>query len=189
MSDDETFAGRWSRRKQAHRAGKPPAETKAEKAALPAAPVDANAGDTSNVEGAKPDEPPPDLPSIDSLTKDSDYAPFLRANVPEALRNLALRKLWLSDPAFSAMDVLDHHNLDYTAPALTEAIKTVYQFGRGLLAEDQDKGGDEAKPGADSPPAQVASAVNPERDSLTPPSEKNPSGDGRPVSDSAPAKP
>jgi Protein of unknown function (DUF3306) len=147
MSDDETFAGRWSRRKQAHRAGLPPAPAEPPALTPPVeAAAGANAGDV-----AKTEEPPPDLPPIDSLTKDSDYAPFLRANVPEALRNLALRKLWLSDPAFSAMDVLDHHNLDYTAPPLTEAIKTVYQLGRGMVGEDEKKP-DAVDPSQPAPP-------------------------------------
>ena len=34
------------------------------------------------------------LPSIDSLTKDSDYSVFLNQDVPVELHRAALRKLW-----------------------------------------------------------------------------------------------
>ncbi len=36
----------------------------------------------------------PRVPSIDSLTKDSDYTVFMQADVPVELHRAALRKLW-----------------------------------------------------------------------------------------------
>ncbi|KQP51936.1 DUF3306 domain-containing protein [Methylobacterium sp. Leaf108] len=38
------------------------------------------------------------LPSLDSLTADSDLAPFLKAGVPQVLRNAAMRRMWSLDP-------------------------------------------------------------------------------------------
>lgn len=40
-----------------------------------------------------------DLPSLTDLTAETDLIPFLRAGVPAALRNAALRKMWSVDPA------------------------------------------------------------------------------------------
>jgi hypothetical protein len=94
MSED--FLARWSRRKNEARRAEP--------------------GSTPEPDGAarlKPDVPPetraaqpaiaPEelaaLPKLDELTADSDIAGFLRRGVPEALRNAALRKMWMLDPA------------------------------------------------------------------------------------------
>jgi hypothetical protein len=92
----ENFLARWSRRKNEAR--------RAERSS------------TAEPDGAarlKPDVPPetraaqpaitPEefaaLPKLDELTADSDIAGFLRRGVPEALRNAALRKMWMLDPA------------------------------------------------------------------------------------------
>ena len=45
-------------------------------------------------------EPPLlDLPSLDTLTSETDLTPFLRTGVPSALRNAALRRMWSLDPS------------------------------------------------------------------------------------------
>jgi hypothetical protein len=56
----------------------------------------------------------PDLPPIDGLDKDSDYAPFLEEGVPEKLARAAMRKLWRSDPIFAFRDGLDDYDEDFT---------------------------------------------------------------------------
>lgn len=38
------------------------------------------------------------LPPLESLTEQSDLRPFLRAGVPAALRNAAMRRMWLLNP-------------------------------------------------------------------------------------------
>ncbi|KQT45352.1 hypothetical protein ASG52_14375 [Methylobacterium sp. Leaf456] len=40
-----------------------------------------------------------ELPSLDTLTPDTDLTPFLRTGVPAALRNAALRRMWSLDPS------------------------------------------------------------------------------------------
>ncbi|WP_342148715.1 DUF3306 domain-containing protein [Methylorubrum sp. SB2] len=45
------------------------------------------------------EQPPLDLPSLDTLTPDTDLTPFLRSGVPAALRNAALRRMWSLDPS------------------------------------------------------------------------------------------
>ncbi|MEE7467568.1 hypothetical protein MOF8_12450 [Methylobacterium oryzae] len=54
---------------------------------------------------ARPPVPEPaddavvELPSLEALTPETDLVPFLRAGVPAALRNAALRRMWSLDPA------------------------------------------------------------------------------------------
>ncbi len=45
------------------------------------------------------ENPLADLPSLDTLTPDTDLTPFLRTGVPAALRNAALRRMWSLDPS------------------------------------------------------------------------------------------
>ena len=136
MTGDETFLSRWSRRKRAVRDGranadKPESEAPASDTLAPAdsaaaradAPVEAKA--------------PRDLPPVESLGKDSDYAPFLRDGVPDDLRRQALSRLWASDPALAAPDPLDLYNLDFRAPAAAEAVATLFRVGRGIVDPDE----------------------------------------------------
>ena len=53
-----------------------------------------------------------DLPPIESLTKDSDFTPFLAQNVPDFLKRQAYRILWRSDPFFGFRDGLDDYDED-----------------------------------------------------------------------------
>ncbi|HSC97770.1 MAG TPA: DUF3306 domain-containing protein [Casimicrobiaceae bacterium] len=55
------------------------------------------------------------LPSIDSLSIDSDYAPFMQSGVDESLKRGALKKLF-RDPRFNVMDGLDVYIDDYSKP-------------------------------------------------------------------------
>ncbi len=87
----EQFLSRWSQRKQ---------QARVEEQSPPPAPV------------AQPDKPP-ELPSLESLTTDSDYRGFLHPKVDESLRRAALKKLF-SDPHFNVMDGLDTYIDDYS---------------------------------------------------------------------------
>ena len=72
----------------------------------------------------------PELPAIDSLTLDSDFAQFLRPDVDETVRRSALRKLF-SDPRFNVMDGLDVYIDDYSQPdPLPAAIARTLVQGR-----------------------------------------------------------
>ena len=113
---DESFLGRWSRRKQA-----PPEAVEAEDVriarelaqAQAAAAAEAATTQTAAREANAPTEAPPDLPSIESLTPDADFRPFMQPDVPPQLKNAALKKLF-SDPHFNVMDGLDTYIDDYT---------------------------------------------------------------------------
>src|SRR6478752_3981503 len=55
------------------------------------------------------------LPSLESLTIDSDYSPFMQPGVDDAMKRGALKKLF-SDPHFNVMDGLDVYIDDYSKP-------------------------------------------------------------------------
>ncbi|HEX6138140.1 MAG TPA: DUF3306 domain-containing protein [Casimicrobiaceae bacterium] len=61
----------------------------------------------------------PALPPLESLTIDSDFAPFLQPGVDESLKRGALRKLF-RDPRFNVMDGLDVYIDDYSKPSPME---------------------------------------------------------------------
>jgi hypothetical protein len=56
-----------------------------------------------------------DLPAIESLTIDSDFAPFFKPEVDESIKRAALKQLF-RDPRFNIMDGLDTYIDDYTQP-------------------------------------------------------------------------
>ena len=102
---DEHFLSRWSRRKTL--AKTQPAEASAPVAApLPPPPV-------PQPEAPVAVEPP--LPPVESLTLESDFTPFMRPGVDEALKRRALKTL-LADPRFNVMDGLDVYIDDYSKP-------------------------------------------------------------------------
>jgi hypothetical protein len=100
---------RWSRRKLA-------ASREAREDAAPP-PAPAPPPDTTALPASVPaaDAKAATLPSIDSLTTDSDFTPFMRADVEPGLQHQALRKLF-SDPRFNVMDGLDTYIDDYSKP-------------------------------------------------------------------------
>lgn len=48
-----------------------------------------------------------DLPSIESLTAESDFTVFMQTGVAKDVQTAALRRLWQLNPAFSRTDGLD----------------------------------------------------------------------------------
>lgn len=109
MTGRENFLSRWSKRKQAV------AEAEKNAPVDPEAPEIVAIGETAE---AVVDEPfdPASLPPLESLTADSDFTPFLRVNVPDGLRNAALRRLWAFDPHLQGPDVLADYAWDFNDP-------------------------------------------------------------------------
>jgi len=64
-----------------------------------------------------------DMPSLESLTADSDYTCFMSPKVSDALRRLALRKLF-HGAEFNIRDGLDDYDGDYTSFAKLGSIVT-----------------------------------------------------------------
>lgn len=117
----EPFLSRWSKRKQGA------------KAVEPQPPLEASPPAETVAEHNPPEEPPPDLPAIESLDAGSDYSVFMKPNVPTNLRQQALARLWASDPSLMAPETLDLHMGDYTSPAVAEVVKTAWRLGKGVL--------------------------------------------------------
>lgn len=128
MTDtSEQFLSRWSRLKQAGDAEAAPEETLPE----PLAEME---------EGA---EAPPrltddDMPSPETLGDDDDYSGFLSEGVTDALRQRALRRLFLS-PKFNVMDGLDDYAEDFTSFApLGDIITADMKHHMERLLRDQE---------------------------------------------------
>ena len=171
MSRDETFLGRWSRRKQA-----PPEAARAEDHAVSEVRADDERQTSVHPQGVQHAEPaaaPEDLPAVESLTRDADFTRFMRPDVPPQMKNAALRKLF-TDPHFNVMDGLDIYIDDYTkADPIPESMLRELAQSRmlGLFDhEEEDVSGDEPKAAPAATVAFVAAV----------PSERLPPGDDLP---------
>ena len=114
--DKEHFLSRWSRLKQ---------EQDREQPAPPA---------------AKPEEEAaPVLPPVDELTPQSDFAAFMHPKVGDAVRRVALKKLF-ADPHFNAPDLFEPFSGDWTGgdPISEELLKTLNQ-ARTVLYREEEK--------------------------------------------------
>jgi hypothetical protein len=104
MSQD-SFLKRWSRRKltsgKAEAAEPESAEalSEAEAPAAAGSPPEASPGTESPDEEVLDEAELARLPPLAEITVKTDLAPFLRKGVPLALKNAAMRKMWMLDPA------------------------------------------------------------------------------------------
>lgn len=136
MSEDrEPFLSRWSRRKIEARE-EPPAARAEQPAAAASAPA------------AAPQAPAP-LPPVEELTADSDFKPFMAADVAPETRQAALKKLF-ADAHYNVPDPFEAYMEDYTKedPIPLEMLKRL-EHARSVLFE-------EPKPQAQSPEAPQA---------------------------------
>ena len=146
MSDDH-FLSRWSRRK--HEAKRAPEKRPPEEEAKPAAPAAPAATPSVSGEGAPPTAP---LPPVESLTPESDFSPFMRAEVDPSMRRQALKTLF-SDPRFNVMDGLDVYIDDYSKPDPLPAgwLEKMYQATRlGDFRVQEQQVSEQATEGAET---------------------------------------
>mgnify|MGYP003507937213 CR=1 FL=1 len=160
------FLGRWSRRKQEVREGKPVQDPAPP---VPQAPVPAgvNAPAPLAAQPAAAPVPPepaaaplPTLQDVQSLSIDSDFKPFASRAVAPEVRNAAMKRLF-TDPHFNVMDGLDIYIDDYTQPSplpLSVLRQMVSAKALGLV-EDEEKAPKEALAAAEDP-APPSVAVN-----------------------------
>ncbi len=74
------------------------------------------------------------LPDPDALQPGDDITGFMKAAIPARLKNKALRKLWLGNPALANLDGLIDYGEDFTdAATVVENLETVYEVGRGMV--------------------------------------------------------
>ena len=178
MSDDN-FLSRWSRRKIESKTAAKPLE---EAPAATSPPVEAN----SQAVAAEPPPPEP-LPPIESLTPDSDFTPFMKAEVDPGLKRQAFKKL-IEDPQFNVMDGLDVYIDDYSKPdplpeGWLEKMNQVKHLGIFKVPEEEALGEPDGqpeppqKPAAEQPLAVAAPQPSPDTSGEeVPPAEVGKSG-------------
>jgi hypothetical protein len=108
MSEPENFLDRWSRRKRDGVEESAPVEAK-NAGAMPPAPE-------AKEETAQAAFDPASLPSIESITAESDIRAFLQPGVPPDLSRAALRRAWSSDPAICDFIGLVENGWDFNDP-------------------------------------------------------------------------
>ena len=150
MAGEDDFLSRWARRKSE---AKDPARARPEpapaqslpKAAVPPAPA----------------EPAP-LPAAESLTPESDFAPFMAPGVDGDVRRQALKTLF-SDPRYNVMDMMDVYVDDFSKPdpipaawmdQLQQLSRLGDRAGRDREEEERRKALAEAPESGPVPPAE-----------------------------------
>jgi Protein of unknown function (DUF3306) len=108
-----------------------------------------------SVEEKEEDSPKPALPPVDKLTPDSDFTGFMHPKVEDALRRVALKKLF-SDPRFNVADPFEAYSGDWTGgePIPEEMLATLNQAKRLLFDEKKEE----------PPPEPVAAEEKPKAD-------------------------
>jgi Protein of unknown function (DUF3306) len=119
LQQGDGFLSRWSRRKSeiaagaAQPAAPPPDNDSA--AAADDAEEQAIASEAAAQAKHELDDLVARLPSVDSISHDTDVTGFLDARIPDALRNAALRAAWSADPAIrDFLNDAREYALDYT---------------------------------------------------------------------------
>ena len=97
------------------------------------------------------------LPAIESLTKESDFSPFMQADVEPAMRNQAM-KILFTDPHYNIMDGLDIYIDDYGKPdpIPPEMLRIMHQSKFLRLFEDEEKAEAEAAATLAAQPTSIA---------------------------------
>jgi hypothetical protein len=165
MTEPDDFLSRWSRRKlEAERAKDAPPRT--DETAGPSEPHQADAStpaaapDDGNKE--KKEEPAFDLtrlPSIESITAETDIRAFLQKGAPADLSRAALRRAWIADPSIRDFIEMAENQWDFATgvdlPGFG-ALEVSPDEIRKMVAEVF---GEVVKPAAE-PPATAAASSN-----------------------------
>ena len=114
MSEPENFLTRWSRRKL--KADENPTADKKPEMPVQAARAPAENMPPQTGSAAEPVFDLSKLPSLDSITAETDIRAFWLPGVPESLRHAALRRVWVADPAIRDFVGLAEYAWDFTAP-------------------------------------------------------------------------
>jgi hypothetical protein len=114
MSEPDNFLARWARRKREVAAE----DAKSSQPAEAARAADGNAADALPDLAAR--ELPPfdlkDLPSVESITAETDLTPFFAPGVPPDIARAALRRAWATDPKIRDFVGLAENAWDYNTP-------------------------------------------------------------------------
>ncbi|HET7804018.1 MAG TPA: DUF3306 domain-containing protein [Pseudolabrys sp.] len=113
MNDPDNFLSRWSRRKREADESKHGEE---DKAVANPVPESQQRGPVTEPDTAAPEFDIEDLPSIETISADTDITDFMRTRVPEALKHAALRRAWSSDPRIRDFVELNENYWDAAGP-------------------------------------------------------------------------
>lgn len=151
MSEDGGgFLSRWSRLKRGAEGPAPAPEPTA---------IEAGAPEEAGTDGKSLEERLAELPRLDELVPGQSVAAFMQPWVPTALRNAALQRMWLLDPAISgyvdpALDYAYDYNTLGAAPGFgpmetsSEAVQEVAaMFDRALGRLPPEEAGPDASAG------------------------------------------
>lgn len=120
MSDAENFVARWARLKRDTAKPKPTGDApdSNSKPAETASAAEQRPGDapTAARGAAEPAFDIASLPSIESITANSDIRAFLQSGVPAELTKAALRRAWTTDPAIRDFIGIAENQWDFTDP-------------------------------------------------------------------------
>ena len=145
-----SFFSRWSKRAVEARRSEPP-DAAADESAADQTASPPTGGDPENDDLALP----ADLPDVEELGPEADYRPFLKRTVAPALRRLALRRLWQSDPVLANLDGLNDYDEDFAslhrtgAEAIADAVRAGRRYARDPLAARDAPEAPAADPPAD----------------------------------------
>jgi hypothetical protein len=168
MNDPENFLTRWSRRKRTaadeparvegedgreHDVPETPRAERVAEDVTPAAPVDAGP--------AKPTFDLSKLPSIESITAETDIRAFLAPGVPAEMRLAALRRAWAADPKVRDFVGLNDYDFDFHTPGAIPGfgpLEMTDELRREVL---RIVGALQPEPEPATPPTAVATAPKP----------------------------
>lgn len=166
-NSEASFLSRWAKRKADVRAeeekfaGEENVNTSASKAIEAKMPVEALPERGLPPASSDALEEKPALPTIESLTEESDFSPFMGKDVAADLRNQAMKKLF-TNPHYNVQDGLDIYIGDYTKsdPIPMEMLRKMTQSKALFLFEEEEKA--EAEAAAAAALAAAESAENSE---------------------------
>ena len=156
---DDSFLSRWSARKAQIAKGELVADEKP-----PLTVQEVSEGELGNGEEAKLSDQELlekyELPNPEGLADESDLTQFLDGDLPERLRQMALRRLWRLNPLFGHVCDMVEYGEDYTdAATVMEGMQTAYQVGQGY--KKKAHGTDEAAE-SEAPDAEAAESEAPD---------------------------
>jgi hypothetical protein len=84
--------------------------------------------------------PKPSLPPVEELKPESDFSGFMHPKVEDALRRVALKKLFRGDPHFNLPDLFEPFSGDWNnAEPISEKMLKALNQARTLLLSDEEK--------------------------------------------------
>ena len=120
----------------------------------------AAAGAAPGIAAEQQAEAEADLPDIEDLNAESDFTPFMSDKVSDAVRNMALRKLWRTNAVFANLDGLLDYGEDFTdAATVVAGMQSVYKVGRGMVDYEAEEAAKAAEAEAAEAEAEAESEV------------------------------